>query len=68
LVFEVIAGWFAIMGVLYIRYYNKEEFKEIKVLFLFIITVFPAFILSIVLTVGVFYLIGIPNAFIFPVS
>lgn len=51
-----------IVGVVfYLRFYQKEIFNEKKTLVLFLISVIPAFIISIIITNSIFILSGIPN-------
>lgn len=51
--------------VLYLKYYKKGEISEFKVIFLYLISCVPAFIISIYLADVIFALMGIPDAFMF---
>ena len=45
-------------GILYLRYYKKDEFSVIKVVFLYAISCIPAFFISVYLTDAIFESIG----------
>ena len=51
--------------IVYLAYYSKPEFKESKVLFLYIVAFLPSLILSTLLTSVFLNLVGIHNYFVF---
>ena len=51
--------------VIYLKYYSKSEFKELKVFLLYMVAFIPAMLLSMFLTSTILNLAGIANYFVF---
>ena len=64
IVYSFIFYIFVELGILYLRYYKKDDFSKIKVVFLYDLSCIPASLISIFLTDAIFQLMGI-EAFIF---